>query len=318
VVGQALEARDDAVDQLRAQLLVAGPVALLLASLAGYLTAAGALRPVVRMTRRAGDIDAATPGARLPVPRARDEIRELGTTLNGMLDRIAAAFARERAFVADASHELRTPLAILRAELDLALRTARTPAEYRAAVASAGEEADRLGLLADDLLVLARADQGQLPVRPEPVALGPLLAATAGRFATRAQAHGIALEVLPPEVETVAADPLRLGQALGNLVDNALRHAATTVVLTAERDGDAVALVVRDDGPGFPPGFAERAFDRFARAEGGTGGAGLGLAIVAAIAEAHGGRATARTHPAGGAEVRLIVLSPAVANVPPA
>jgi len=326
VVGQQLEARDQAVEQLGRQLLVAGPVALLLASLIGYLAAAGALRPVVSMTRRARSIDAPDVGARLPVPPSRDEVAELGATLNAMLARLERAFAREQRFVADASHELRTPLSILRAELELALGTARTPADYRAAVVSSIEETDRIAQLAEDLLVLARVEQRGLPVRRAPVAVPALLATVRRRFAGRARERGIAIEVDAPEALTIAADAPRLEQALANVVDNALRHARSRVELFVAAGEEAVTITVSDDGTGFAADVLPRAFDRFARADDArtTGGAGLGLAIVRTIVRAHGGDATADNGPGGGARVEvrlpvrdpLIVLSPATGSVP--
>jgi two-component system OmpR family sensor kinase len=300
VVAAPLDDRDDALRNLAGALLIGGPIALLLASLAGYGAAAAALRPVERMRRRAAEIQAAEPGTRLPVGPADDEIGRLGETLNGMLARIEAAFARERTFVADASHELRTPLAILKAELELALREGRSLEELQDALRSAAEETDRLVQLAEDLLVIARVDQGRLPIRSVPLDGAATLAVLAERFAGRAQ-----LDVSVPDGLVVVADPLRLEQALGNMVDNALRHGSARVELTAEPAGDYVELHVRDDGPGFPPDFVASAFERFTRVDTARsrGGTGLGLAIVELIAQAHGGAAGARNRPEGGADV---------------
>ncbi|HSL64422.1 MAG TPA: histidine kinase dimerization/phospho-acceptor domain-containing protein, partial [Gaiellaceae bacterium] len=163
VAGASLDDRDDALAALRTELLVGGPAALLLASLAGYALAAAALRPVEAMRRRAAEISATTAARRLPVPPTADEVGRLARTLNEMLARLEAGLERERRFVADASHELRTPLSSLRTELELALRRPRPPDELRAALASAADETERLVRLADDLLVLARADEGRLP-----------------------------------------------------------------------------------------------------------------------------------------------------------
>lgn len=307
VVGASLEGRADALRNLGRLLLVGGPVALLLASLAGYGVAAGALRPVERMRRRAADIEAADPGARLPVPPAHDEIRRLGETLNVMLERLEAAFARERTFVSDSSHELRTPLAILKTELELALRGRRTEEELREALRSAIEEADRLVQLAEDLLVIARSEHGRLPIRHSELELAAVLGVVRERFRRRAEERGAQIEVDVPDGLVVVADPLRLEQGLGNLVDNALRHGGKHVELAAELSGDVVELHVRDDGPGFPAGFIGSAFERFTRADTarGRGGAGLGLAIVAVIARAHGGAVGARNRRAGGGDVWL-------------
>ena len=167
IVGRSLAARAETLDRLGHEFLLAAPVALLLALVAGYGLAAAALRPVEAMRRRAAAVTAATPGRRLPVPPARDEISALAVTLNDMLARLEASFEHERRFVADASHELRTPLALLKAELELALRRPRSREELESALASAAEETERLTRLAEDLLLIARADQGRLPIRPE-------------------------------------------------------------------------------------------------------------------------------------------------------
>jgi len=297
VVGESVDDRDEAVASLGTLLLIGGPITLLLAALAGYGATAAALRPVERMRARAAQIEAAEPGARLPVPPADDEIGRLGATLNAMLDRIEAAFQRERTFVADASHELRTPLSILRTELELALSRGRTNEELVAALRSASEETDRLVALAEDLLVIARSDQGELPIRAEELRAAELLERVRDRRAPEATIAAGADGLV------VHGDPLRLEQALGNLLDNARRYGGPPIELAAEARDGAVRLHVRDDGPGMPDGLA--AFERFTRGDAarGRGGAGLGLAIVAAIARAHGGEAGAANGPDGGADV---------------
>lgn len=304
IVGASLEQRELALADLGRVLLVGGPIALLLAALAGYGVAVGALRPVEHMRRRAAELFAAgQTGERLPVPPARDEIAGLGTTLNAMLARIELAFERERAFTADASHELRTPLSILKAEVDLALEGRRSREELEAALRSASEETDRLTRLAEDLLVLARADDGRLPLSMEPVELGLLSERVAHRFAARAASAGRSLDV--EAGGRVTADPVRLEQALSNLVENALRYGDGAIGVHTRRVAEQVELHVTDGGAGFPPELRERVFDRFVRADGGAnrGGAGLGLSIVAAIARAHGGSVHAENRPDGGADV---------------
>ena len=207
VVARSLQSRHEALQRLLREFLIAGPIALLLASLAGYGLAAAALRPVESMRRRVQDISASTPGRRLPVPPARDEIHRLAETLNEMLDRLEAAFEHERRFVADASHELRTPLALLRTELELALRKRRTREELEAAIASAVEDTERLTRLAEDLLLIARSDQGGLPIRRERVDAGELLRSAANRFAVRAREHGRTIDVSANGNLVVDADP---------------------------------------------------------------------------------------------------------------
>jgi signal transduction histidine kinase len=309
VVGSSLHARDAALADVRTVLLLGGPVALLLASLLGYAVATFALRNVESMRRRAQHISLAEPGQRLPVPRSGDELARLADTLNQMLARNEAAFERERTFVADASHELRSPLAILRAELDVALVGESSREELELALVSAAEEAERLSRLAEDLLTLSEADRGSLPIRRELIDVAHSLERLAARFGPRASERGgVILTRVSPGLR-VRADPLRLEQALGNLLDNALRHGGRTVVAAAWRDGERVQLEVSDDGPGFPGAFLKDAFARFTRADSArtSGGAGLGLAIVRSIARAHGGEVYAANAPGGGAVVRLSI-----------
>jgi two-component system OmpR family sensor kinase len=294
-VGQSLDDRDETLAGLAASFAVGGPIAVLLASLVGYLLASAGLRPVEAMRRRAGEVSLAHDGERLPLPAAHDEVRRLGETLNEMLDRLRRSFESERRFVADASHELRTPVAVIRAELDAALRAGGHDEQVREALVAALEECDHLAQLAEDLLVVARAAEGELPMRRETVEVGPLLEGVRARFGDRAREHGRGLRVDGGDGLRLEADEFRLRQALGNLVDNALRHGGGEIVLRARRgatDG-AVELEVADHGPGFAPDLASRAFERFARGDVARtrGGTGLGLAIVRAIAEAHGGRA---------------------------
>jgi signal transduction histidine kinase len=303
-VGASLEERDEALAGLLGELFIIGPVALLLASLLGYGIGTAALRPVDAMREEADAISAAEPGRRLPVPAARDEVARLAETLNEMLGRLERALERERTFVADASHELRTPLALLKTELELALRRPRTPQELEQALRSAAAETDRLSRLAEDLLVLARSDRGELPLRREPVPVPELLA----RVAKRYEAGERAIEIDVHEGLVVDADAGRLEQALGNVVDNALRHGSGAVHLTAAAPRDGfVELHVTDEGKGFPADFLPRAFERFTRADTArtAGGAGLGLAIAAVIAEAHGGEAHAVNREGAGADVWL-------------
>jgi two-component system OmpR family sensor kinase len=306
-VARSLEPREETLQRLLHELTIAFPLALLLAAVAGYALAAGALRPVEAMRRRAAAVTAMRPG-RLPVPRSRDEVSRLASTLNDMLERLEAALQHERRFVSDASHELRTPLALLRAELELALRRPRSAGELERALRSAAEETERLTRLAEDLLLIARADQGALPIRSEIVPAAELLVTVAERFAKRALGHGQTVRADDTDA-MVEVDPLRVEQALGNLVDNGLTYGAMTVTLSAHERAGRVELHVTDDGPGFPEDFVEFAFDRFSRADDARsrGGTGLGLSIVALIAAAHGCEAGASNRPSGGADVWLAV-----------
>jgi heavy metal sensor kinase len=309
VIARSLESRDETLGHLFDEFLIAGPLALVFASLAGYGLAAASLRPVESMRRRAQIVSATTPGQRLPVPRSGDEISRLAETLNDMLDRLEAAFAHERRFVADASHELRTPLALLRAELEVALRHPRSRDELTAVLRSAAEDTERLSRLAEDLLLLATADQAGLPIRREPLAVADLFDRMARRFATQLDEHGRAIATADTNGLAVDADADRLEQALANLIDNAIKHGAGTVTLSTRVRGRWVELHVEDDGAGFPAAFADRAFDRFSRPDDGrTGaGAGLGLAIVELIANAHGATAGIAERDGDGADVWIAV-----------
>ena len=315
VVGVTVQDRTETLSRLRNELLIAMPVALLLATLAGYALAGVSLRPVEAMRRRAAAISADTADERLPVPGTGDEVERLAETLNSMLDRLEEALERERSFVADAGHELRTPLALLRTELELALRHAETKEDLREAVLSSSGEVERLAQLAEDLLLIARSDRGRIPLQLEDVAVDDLLASVASRFEWRAQEAGRPILIEAAPGLCVHGDRLRLEQALGNLIDNALRYGGAVVQLDASAVDDRVELHVRDHGAGFPPDFLARAFERFSRPDSARtrGGAGLGLSIVRAIAEAHGGSAQATNVQPHGAEVHLVL--PACADV---
>ena len=293
VAGTSNQDRTETLHEILSAFALGAPLALLLASAIGYGLSRRALRPVEAMRGRAEEIGGERSGERLPLPEADDELRALGETLNSMLERLEAALAREQEFVANASHELRTPLAILKAELELADHSDRDPAALRAAIGSALAEVDRLSRLADDLLVATRADRGQIPIRRERVDVAELVERVRLRFERALRVAGRPLGIEVPAGLRVSIDPLRTEQALGNLIDNAIRHGAGEIRVAAGEEGSGgLWIEVRDDGSGFPDGFAATAFDRFSRPAGGRGGgAGLGLAIVRALAEAHGGSA---------------------------
>jgi signal transduction histidine kinase len=305
VVGTSLNSRDASLHNLGALMLLGGPVALVLASLLGYGVSALSLRTVEAMRRRTAQLSVTEPGQRLPLPAAHDELRRLALTLNEMLDRNDLAFARERRFVADASHELRSPLAVLKTELEVALDGESSNRELRAALASADSETDRIAHLASDLLTLAQADEGRLRIEPAPLPASEAVERVRQRFAQRALAEQRQLLSSVPHELIVRADPLRLEQALSNLVDNALRHGAGTVRISAARRDGRVDLHVTDDGPGVPSDFLAVAFERFTRPQEGraSAGTGLGLSIVRSIAEAHGGEAHIANRAGGGADV---------------
>jgi signal transduction histidine kinase len=305
IVGQSLEARNRALGDLAAVLLAGGLGALLLTTVAGYGLTGAALRPVEAMRRRAQTISATTVDGRLPSAGRDDELGRLGRTLNDMLDRVQHAVERERTFVSDASHELRSPLATLRTELELLARDHPTGARLEQAVGSAIDETDRLTQLTDDLLTLARADDGQVVVRRAHTSTHPTLTAAAGRARRRHPLGRVAISVRATPDTPLFADAARVGQALDNMIDNAMRYASTSVELVANCTDLAVELHVRDDGPGFPAEFLDHAWERFARADRAhtDNGTGLGLAIVRTTAEIHDGQAQATNLDGGGADV---------------
>ncbi|MEU0831105.1 ATP-binding protein [Streptomyces sp. NPDC005969] len=300
--------RDEALRELLAQLALASGLTLLAASYAGYRTARAALRPVERYSSGAAALADSTGGTqdlRLEVPTDRDdEITRLGHTLNRMLDRLDASAAREHQFIADASHELRTPLTLMRAEIDVALHRPRNAEELTDTLRSVDTEVGRLVSLANALLDLEQLDSGE-GVQPSAIGLGRLLDDACARYRTAAAREERTLTVEHGDA-TVRVDPRWLEPAIGTLLDNALRHGAGTIRLRAETHGGRLRLTVTDEGPGFPPDFLPRAFDRFSRAETSrtTPGTGLGLALVAAVAASHDGTAHAE-NTASGATVNL-------------
>jgi signal transduction histidine kinase len=274
----------------------------------GWMLAGAALRPVERLREEASAISSSEPDRRLPIPDTGDELQRLAETLNGMLDRLHEALDRERRFVDEASHELRTPLGVLSAEVELARKRARSPEELVSALTSIEQETDRLRRLTQDLLVLARSDRGRLPVHRQDVDVSAVIERVLGEFDERAAGAGVRVLGDPAGVHA-RVDADRLRQAIENLVDNAIRHAGRggTVEVAAERRNGRLHVSVRDSGSGFAEALLPRAFEPFARADGDRAGdgAGLGLTIVRAVAEAHGGSATARNLEEGGAEVVL-------------
>jgi signal transduction histidine kinase len=244
---------------------------------------------------------------RLPVPESRDEVHSLATTLNDMLARLEDAGARQRALVSDAAHELRSPLASIRLQLEVALGHPERQ-EWRETAEGVLEDTLRLARLAEDLLALARLDErgGAGPGRQEPVDLDDLVRQTADRYADAR----VAVTVDSPDPVMVSGDAMDLGRVLTNLIDNAVRHAASKVQVSL-RPGAVAIITVTDDGPGIPEADRERVFNRFTRLDTARsrdeGGAGLGLAIVRETVRAHGGTVHLEDASPG---LRAVVLLP--------
>jgi signal transduction histidine kinase len=284
--GTPLDDVNDSVSTLASVLIVAVPsVAALLAALVWFLVGR-VLRPVEDVRRRVAEITGSNLDRRVPEPTTRDEIARLAHTMNEMLERIEAASARQRRFVADASHELRSPLARIRAELDVDLAHPEA-ADVLETQRRVLEEADKLQNLVEDLLVLARSDGAAL--RREPVDLDDVVLDEVRRISTADRA----VDVSGVSGAQVVGDPTQLARAVRNLLDNAVQYGGTNVsVQLGEQDGAAI-LTVSDDGPGIPPQLREQVFERFARIDesrtASRGGTGLGLAITRGLVEAHGG-----------------------------
>jgi signal transduction histidine kinase len=278
---------------LRTLLLVVFPLLVVVLSTVAWRVIGATLRPVESLRRGAEEITGAGGTARLPLPVGRDEIHRLAVTLNNMLDRLEAGRARQREFVGDAAHELRSPLTNMRTQLEVAQRLGPA-ADWPAVSEDLLTDTQRLARLVDDLLLLARADGSPRLSRPEPVELATLVRDAAAR---RDRVH---ITVANPVWTMGDADELR--RVVGNLVDNAVRHARSRVGLSSTSEGAWAVLTVTDDGPGIPAADRARVFDRFtrlddARARSGSasaddGGAGLGLAIVRELVRRHGGTVT--------------------------
>lgn len=304
VVGDTRENGLEVLRRVRDQLVAGLTLLVFLTCLGAYAVAGAALRPVEAMRRRASALTAGDASLRLPVPPSTDEIARLGTTLNALLARVEETLDRERSFVAHASHELRTPLALLRTQLELAVRRPRSAAELEEAVRSARLEVDRLERLTEDLLLLAEAGESGLALHVADIPVANLFAEVGARFGAACSSAGRRL-VVASAGGVVHGDLGRLTQALTNLVGNALEHGGGDVVLAAGRHGGLVDLVVSDRGGGFSSDLLERGTERFVRGPA-SSGSGLGLAIVAAIAQAHEGSVRLRNVD-GGAEVRVSV-----------
>jgi signal transduction histidine kinase len=236
--------------------------------------------------------------------RGNDEIAQLGRTLNAMLDRLEAAFADQREFLADVSHELRTPITVIRGHIET---LGDDPRERREAVMVIQDELDRMTRFVDDLLLLVRASRPDF-LRPEPLDLDLL---THEVFA-KARLLGERSWVLEGTgVGLVSGDAQRITQAVTNLASNAVNHtgAGEPIWIGSSLSAQEARLWVRDEGPGIPEDEQRLIFERFARSQSvrGTGGAGLGLAIVKAIAEAHGGRVELDSSLGAGAKFTVVI-----------
>jgi heavy metal sensor kinase len=306
------------------------PFTLLAASAGGWFLAAGALNPIDRITRAAGEISAQDLHRRLNLKLPNDEVGRLAATFDTMLARLEDAFERQKRFIADASHEMRTPLTILKGDVEVALNRPRTTQEYRQTLEMVNQTADRLNQLVEELLLLARTDNRQVPLKVEPVDLTELLSTVVGRLLPRAVSKDIALNLNTPDGVTLQADAAKLTRLFTNLVDNAIKYseAGDTVTVTVTPRLDYAAITVADTGPGIAAEHMAQLFERFYRADkarsramvdGNGGGAGLGLSIAQWLAQVHGGQITVASRPGHGATftVRLPLNQPNKGNNSP-
>lgn len=320
-VGEALTPVERAERQVANTFLVAGSVTLVIGLLAGYLVAARTAGPLRRMSRIAARVDAGELTPRMAQTGPRDEVRALADSFDLMLDRLEDAFARQRGFASDASHELRTPLTVIRGQLEVLARQSQPSREdVRRVERLVRTEILRMERLVDDLLVLARADEREF-LRRRPVDLPEFASELIEGLRPTADRR---FELGPIPTGVVDVDPDRLAQALRNLLRNAVEYTSDggIVRLTGAAAGERVSLAVEDDGPGIPTAHREHVFDRFHRIDSARtrvrGGAGLGLAIARAIAEAHGGTIYAGDSPEGGARIviELPGFTPPAADPP--
>lgn len=290
---------DDLLGQLNLLLWVLAlglPVGIGLAGLGGYCLAGRALAPISEMASRARAISAERLAERLPVVNPNDELGQLATVFNDTLGRLETSFAQLRQFTADASHELRTPLTALRSVGEVALRESNLDDDCCESIGAMLEETDRLTLLVEALLTLARADSGKVALESKRLDLAALAVRAAAMLRVLAEEKGQRLLMSSDAPLWIMGDEASLFRALTNLIDNAIRHCPANAMIRVDYGHDAAQawLAIADDGPGIPAEHRERIFERFYRVDkdrGRTaGGFGLGLAIARWAVEANGGR----------------------------
>ena len=305
VVGQSIRSVEDSVASVTFLLVVGGFAALVAAGVGGWWLARRALRPVGQMAEAADRIGIDRIHERLSEPKREDELGRLGRTLNRMLERIERGVHEKRRLVADASHELRTPLAVMRSELDVTLLDQRLDPAARAVLESAREEIDRMTRIVENLLTLARVDEGGLKLLPTPVNLRDVAASALEPLRQGAAARGVEIKLAEGKAVAVAdADLVR--QVVTNLLDNALKYSdqGSEVEVRVWSHDSRAGLTVKDSGPGIPEEARPRIFDRFYRVDASrnrsSGGSGLGLSISREIVRAHGGRIWVESAEGGG------------------
>lgn len=296
VVGSSLEPTDEELEWLRAIVAYVVPIALLVAGVGGWILARRSLSPVVTMAERARRIGAENLSERLPVANARDELGQLAATFNELLGRLEHAMIQQRQFMAEASHELRTPVATTRTAANVALQQRhRDEDEYRHTLAIIEQQAVRLSRIVDDMFTLARADAGNYPVRIDPLYLDEVVDDVVRAARVLSSPKQVAIEVETEGAAPFTGDEDLLRRLIGNLIDNAIRHApsASSVRVALRKRDNGYSISVSDCGPGIPTEIQPHIFERFYRGEGARAraddGAGLGLALSRWIASVHRG-----------------------------
>ena len=312
LVGRTLEPVAEATRLVAGLLTIGLPLVLAFVALTTWLVVGQALAPVERMRAQVDAIGARELDRRIETPRAEDEIARLARTLNRMLARLEASQARQRQFVADTSHELRSPIASIREQAEVGLAHPDR-VELEAMAASVHADALRLQALVDDLLLLARADELTLELRSRPVDLDDLIFAEARPPRPET---GPSIDVSAVSAARVLGDEASLRRVARNLLENATRSAMRRVVVSLTAADGVARLRIDDDGPGIPPADRERVFERFVRLDEararGSGGVGLGLAIVSEVVRQHGGSVAVLEAPIGGARLEVeLPLAPA-------
>ena len=291
-----LETVTRTLDLLLTTFLLGVPLIVIVGGIGGYFLAARALAPIDKITRTARQISANDLSTRLNMSGTEDEVGRLAATLDSMLDRLDDAFRRERQFTADASHELRTPLSAAQTIIGSTLARQRTPVEYEQALIDLSQEVERMTLLTEELLQLARQDAGWQPTRLERVDLSTLLRDVVDSLRPLAEDKGLQLvDHIPDDGLTLMGDRDSLIRLFVNLLENAIKYTEQGIItVSAQRKNDErLAVTICDTGVGIAPEHLPHIFDRFYRVDESRSkdGLGLGLAIVQNIARAHGGDA---------------------------
>ena len=312
-VGQPLVSVNERMQDIIFLLLLCTPLALLFSAYGSYWLAGHAFRPIHRLTDIAHEIGAKDLHQRVPIPHANDEVRELALIFNQMIGRLEQAFNQQRRFVADASHELRTPVSVIRSITDVALAQPSAPEEYVLVLKEINAESERLGKLINDLLALARADEGLVQFDHDTVQLDLLTSDVVDSMEALAAERKIILTVGELHTATILGDAARLIQVIMSLVDNALTYtnAGGSVTLSVKTTKTHALLIVRDTGIGIAPKDQPHIFERFYRADPArsraAGGSGLGLSIVDWVVRAHDGTVSVESRPGQGSTFTVVL-----------